>query len=100
MGTLLGINVSGQTANPATELDFQAAAKMIKIARDIEFTFMQGTYNKATSDAEINKTRGMFPAITTNVLNLNGASLRLWDIADAMKAIYDSMRPVGACVVA
>jgi hypothetical protein len=90
MGTLSGINIAGQTANPANELDFQAAAKMTKIARDIEFTFMQGVYNKATSDATINKTRGMFPAITTNVIDLNGAALRIWDIADVMKLIYES----------
>lgn len=90
MGTLSGINVAGQAANPASELDFQAAAKMAKIGRDIEFTFMQGAYNKATSDSEINKTRGMFPSITSNVLDLNGAGLRIWDIAEAMKTIKDS----------
>ena len=90
MGTLSGINVSGQTANPITELDFQVAAKMAKIARDIEYTNLNGVYNKATSDATVNKTRGMLPAITTNVLDLNGAALRVWDIAEVMKLIYES----------
>ena len=90
MGTLSGINISGQQANPVNELDFQVAAKMAKIARDIEFTFMQGTYNKATSDATVNKTRGILTAIESNVLTMGGAALRVWDVADIMKKIYDS----------
>lgn len=90
MGTLSGLNVEGQQANPTNELDFQVAAKMAKIARDIEFTFMQGAYNKAVSDATVNKTRGMFSAITSNVLNMSGEALRVWDVADAMKLIYEA----------
>ena len=35
MGTLSGVNIANQTANPLSELDFQVAAKMQKIARDI-----------------------------------------------------------------
>jgi len=90
MGTLSGVNIAGQIANPANELDFQAASKMMKIARDIEFTFMQGAYVKAANDATANKTRGMFTAITSNVLDLNGAALRIWDVAEAMKTIKDA----------
>lgn len=67
MGTLAGVNIASQTANPINELDFQVAAKMQKIARDIEFTFINGEYNKATSDAEVNKTRGLVSAITLNI---------------------------------
>lgn len=58
MGTLSGINVAGQQANPMNELDFQVAAKMQKVNRDIEFTFIQGAYNKATNDGEVNKIPG------------------------------------------
>ena len=59
MGTLSGINIANQQANPMNELDFQVAAKMQKVARDIEYTFVNGVYNKATTDATINKTRGL-----------------------------------------
>ena len=90
MGTLSGVNVAGQLANPANELDFQVAARMAKIGRDIEFTFMQGAYTKAANDNQANKTRGMFPAITSNVLDLGGKALRIWDVADGMKTIKDS----------
>lgn len=93
MGTLSGVNIANQTANPINELDFQVAAKMQKIARDIEYTFINGVYNKATTDATVNKTRGLVPAITSNVKAMGGKPLGLWDIADMLKKIYGSNAP-------
>ena len=90
MGTLSGVNISGQQANPIDELDFQIAAKMAKIAQDIEFVNMQGVYNKAASDSQVNKTRGMFPAITSNVIDAEGQPLGLWLVAEAIKAVADA----------
>ena len=93
MGTLTGINIASQTANPVNELDFQVAAKMQKIARDIEYTYINGTYNKATSDAEVNKTRGLVSAITSNVKAMGNKPLGLWDVADIMKTVYEGNAP-------
>lgn len=99
MGTLSGINVAGQKANPQNELDFQVAVKMQKIARDIEYTFINGTYNKATTDATINKTRGLVNAITTNVTAMSSAPLGIWDIAEMVKKVYGQNAPTdGLCV--
>lgn len=99
MGTLSGLNVAGQQANPINELDFQVAAKMQKVNRDIEFTFIQGTYNKANSDATVNKTRGLVEAITTNVTAMSSKPLGLWDIADMVKKIYGANAPTdGLCL--
>lgn len=99
MGTLSGLNVAGQQANPINELDFQVAAKMQKVNRDIEFTFIQGTYNKATSDATVNKTRGLVEAITTNVTAMTNKPLGLWDIADMVKKVYGANAPTdGLCL--
>ena len=72
MATLSGANIAGQVANPQNELDFQTASKMNKIKRSIEKTFIQGEYNKAASDSQVNKTRGMLQAITTNVIAAGG----------------------------
>lgn len=94
MGTLSGINIEAQAANPPSELDWQVDVKMQKIARDIEFTFIQGAYNKATTDATINKTRGMVEAITSNVTAMASKPLGLWDVADMMKKVYESNAPV------
>ena len=99
MGTLSGINIANQQANPMNELDFQVAAKMIKINADIEYTFINGVYNKATDDSKINKTRGLVPAITTNTKAMASKPLGLWDIADMVKKIYGQNAPTtGLCL--
>lgn len=99
MGTLSGLNVAGQQANPMNELDFQVAAKMAKINADIEYTFINGVYNKATSDSEINKTRGLVTAITSNTKAMSSKPLGLWDIADMVKKIYGANAPTdGLCL--
>ncbi len=90
MGTLAGANIAGQTANPQNELDFQVANKMAKLGRSIEKTFMQGKYNKATADSEINKTRGIYEAITKNVVEAGEKPLDLWLLEQAVKKIADA----------
>lgn len=99
MGTLSGINIENQQANPVNELDFQVAAKIQKVNRDIEYTFINGVFNKATSDATVNKTRGLISAITTNVTAMGNKPLGLWDIADMVKKIYGANAPTeGLCL--
>ena len=99
MGTLNGINIENQQANPMNELDFQVAAKIQKVNRDIEFTFINGVFNKATKDSEANKTRGLVPAITSNVTAMKSKPLGLWDIADMVKKIYGANAPTdGLCL--
>lgn len=99
MGTLSGINIANQQANPMNELDFQVAAKMMKINADIEYTFINGVYSKATDDSKINKTRGLVPAIATNTKAMASKPLGLWDIADMVKKIYGQNAPTtGLCL--
>lgn len=99
MGTLSGVNIENQQANPINELDFQVGAKIQKIARDMEFTFIQGAYNKATDDSKINKTRGLTTAITTNVTAMGSKPLGLWDVADMVKKIYAANAPTNGLVL-
>ena len=99
MGTLSGINIANQQENPMNELDFQVAAKMQKVNRDIEFTFVQGTYNKATTDATINKTRGLTEAIESNVIAMASKPLGLWNIADGVKNVYEANAPQDGLVL-
>lgn len=90
MGTLSGLNVAGQQPNPANELDFQAGIVMQRIAKSIEKTFIQGTYNKAENDAQVNKTRGIVEAITTNTMDLGGKAISIWDVADMLVMIRNA----------
>jgi len=79
MGTLSGINVANQQANPNSELDFQVSTAMAQAAADIEYTFLNGVYAKAATDAQANKTRGLIAAITSNVVDADSAALS-WDM--------------------
>lgn len=89
MGTLSGLNAANQVANPIDERVFQADRAMAKIAQDIEYTFINGTYNKATSDTTVNKTRGILNAITSNVIAADGKDLGYWLMMEAIKSISE-----------
>ncbi len=99
MGTLTGANLDGQSANPQNELDFQVANKMKKLSRSLEKTFIMGTYNKATGDNEVNKTRGMNQAITTNVIQAKGKKLDIWLINDLLIKIRDNGGDISNLVI-
>ena len=99
MGTLSGLNVSNQQANPMSELDFQVAARMIKVNRDIEYTFINGVYQKAANDSTPNKTRGLVSAITSNVITLNNKPMGLWDVADGVKSVKEANAPYDSLVL-
>lgn len=59
-GRMSGLNTAGQQNNvQTTERDFQIARKLEKIARDIEYTIINGVYQKAENAGQANKTRGL-----------------------------------------
>lgn len=99
MGTLSGINVAGQQANPVSEEDFQIAAKMAKIGQDIEYTFLNGKYQKSTGDNVPNKSRGLLTAIESNIVDADGKMLSFMLLCEAMKCIDDSNGDVTNLVV-
>ncbi|MEN2765827.1 SU10 major capsid protein [Ornithinibacillus xuwenensis] len=75
-GRLEGVNTAGQQNNVPSEKDFQIARKLEKVARDVNHTFLNGTFQKATAANVANKTRGMFElAATINTLAAAGANL-------------------------
>lgn len=51
------------------ELSRQLMLKTMEAARDVEFSFIQGTYARPTTNASARQTRGIIPAITTNVVD-------------------------------
>lgn len=90
MGTMSGVNIAGQQANPVSEEDFQIAAKMAKIGQDIEYTFLNGKHHKALNDNDANQSRGLLEAIKTNVLDAYGKGLSFLLLCEALKCIQDS----------
>ena len=85
-GRLTGIATAGQEANPANEKDWQIAQALVRLARDVEYTFINGKYQKSTSSAVSNKSRGMLELCKTSdgtSIDASGATLS--------KALLDSL---------
>lgn len=92
-GKLSGLNTAGVQANPTSELDWQIAQRLKKIARDVEYTFLNGTYAKAGAVNEANKTRGMLELCSTGTtIDAGSAALSL----DLLKQLFKAMADAGA----
>lgn len=92
-GRMSGINTAGQTANPADEKAWQIQQKLIKIARDVEYSFINGTFQKATAANVANKTRGMLELAAT-ASTVDAASTAL--TVDMIKTLMLEMADNGA----
>lgn len=57
------------------EVDFQIAAHIRQISVNVEYTFLNGVYQQATSAGVAAKTRGIVTACTTNTVNAANAAL-------------------------
>jgi hypothetical protein len=63
-----GTNNAAQ--NPITnELDWQSQEMLKQMVRDVEYSFIQGSYQKPSDNSTARKTRGLLSAISTNALN-------------------------------
>lgn len=99
MGQLSGLNIAGQTANPATELDFQIANVMAEIANDVEYTFLNGVYQDGTHDNVAYKTRGILAAVASNVKAAGTTDLGFWLVAEAVQLIANGGAPTDSLVL-
>ena len=90
-------NISGESIlgnQPVQdELAFQLDMAMKRAARDIEFSFIQGSYVADTDVSTARKTRGMLPAITTNEVAGGNAALDQAKLDACLKAMADSGAP-------
>lgn len=92
-GKLSGLNAAGQQANPPSELDWQVARRLEKIARDVEHTFLNGSYNKAADVSQANKTRGMFELCASGTTIAAGNQPLSVDL---LKQLFRAMSEAGA----
>ena len=92
-GKLSGLNIAGQAASPTSELDWQIARRLEKIARDVEYTFLNGVYAEADAVNKANKTRGMMELCSTGTtIDAGGAELSI----DLLKQFFKAMADAGA----
>lgn len=92
-GRMNGLNTAGQQANPPNEKAFQIQHKLIKIARDVEHSFLCGSYKKADAADKPNKTRGLLELCKKGTtIDAKGASLS----KGLLQQIYREMAGNGA----
>lgn len=84
---LEGINTAGASNNAPSQLDFQVRRTLEKQAMDIEESFINGNYAKATSAETFNKTRGILEAAGT-VVDAAAAELSRELIIATLKEAY------------
>lgn len=72
VGKKAGLN--NDARNPIRgEVDWQVEQALKQMVRDAEFSFVNGTYQLPGDNSTGRKTRGLIPAITTNVVNAGTA---------------------------
>lgn len=93
-GRMSGLNTAGQNPNPADEKAWQIQQKLIKIARDVEFSFINGTYQISTAANVANKTRGMLELCTSAAgtsISAKGGTDESPTYAPLSKALMDQL---------
>jgi hypothetical protein len=97
-GLMSGINTND--ANPITdELAFQKAAALRKMAIDMEFSFLQGTYQAAANTATAAKTRGLIAGTTTNAVAASSAVLSEALIKNLLRTMVTNGSPFQNAVI-
>jgi hypothetical protein len=91
-GSMSGLN-STLANSVEDEKAFQIQHKLVKIARDVEHSFINGVFSKATSASKPNKTRGLME-LTKNgtTIDAGGASLS----KSMLDSLYRQMAENGA----
>ena len=92
VGNLNGESIIGNQP-VQDELSFQLDMAMKRAARDIEFSFLRGSFVADTNVGTARKTRGMLSAIATNEVAGGNAALDQAKVNALMKAMADSGAP-------
>ena len=80
----------GSTVIPADELAWQLTQQFKQIARDVEKTFISGTFANPGTNATARKTRGLLEATLTNVVTTPEADLDEEVILDLFQEVWES----------
>lgn len=90
-GQLSGLNIGGARSNVINELDFQVARNMEKMKKDLNYTYVNGAYQKSTGNTVAWKSRGLVTGITTNAATYaNGSKISAKAIHSAIVSAFDN----------
>ena len=92
-GRMSGLNTAGDSNSVPDELSWQLEQRLIKIARDVEYSFLSGAYARPTAANVAGKTRGLIPlAATSSTIDAASGELTL----AMLKQLYREMAQAGA----
>ncbi|MFE6379223.1 SU10 major capsid protein [Streptomyces roseolus] len=78
-------------ANPVVdETQWQIRQALIQIARDVEKSFITGTFANPATNATPRKTRGILQAIATNTVDALGAQLTEAMVLDLLQKVWEN----------
>lgn len=86
-GMITGLNNTEDISSP-DGLDFQKEMALLQLARDLDFSFLQGSYVGPSTSATDMKTRGILEAITTNDVDASAAVITKAMIDSLMESMY------------
>ena len=72
------------------ELAWQLQQELKQVARDVEKSFITGTYQLPGNNSTARKTRGLLEAIETNEVDLSDAVLTADDVLDLMQEVWEN----------
>ena len=87
MGQLSGLNRAGDPTS-FNEFNHQIAMNLRQIAVDVNFSFLNGVYQKPANSGEAWKTRGIINAPVTNVVDCATAEVTRAHLNAAMRGIF------------
>jgi hypothetical protein len=90
-GELTGLSIEG-TQIIRDERTFQIMANMLQIAKDVNYSFLNGAYQAATDAGTAAKTRGILTATSTNAVAASAAPLS----KDLMDELFRTMAAGGS----
>jgi len=91
---LTGLHLAGQSNNVQNPLAFAIANRSAEMRNDFEWALLNQTYNLATTSAEVDKTRGLNAAITSNTVAAASAELG-WDMLMTLAKAMTATSPYG-----
>lgn len=99
-GRLQGMNTEGARNGVASEKDFQIACALQRIARNIEYSIINGEYNKATASGEANKTRGLLElCASNNTVDASSEALSKALMDELFTEMFDNGATFSNCVI-
>ena len=83
-----GLN-NGETVSQPDSLTFQRQLQLLQMAKDTDYSFIQGTYQQAANTATAAQTRGILAGISTNATAAAGATLTKALVDAMLKGMYN-----------